>query len=1413
MKEILDLLSALKQKGTRLLLSDTGNGFVVRGNISSISDDEKNKLKQYREEITALLKKADPAAMTPIPAAPPAASYALSSAQKRLWLLSQFEKGSGAYNVYTNSIFEGNLSYEVLLLSLNKLIMRHEILRTVFAEDETGEIRQYVLQEGNCAVSCRRVDIRAQNIVPGYADKLLTEEINQPFDLTAGPLFRACLLQTDDDKWIFCCVMHHIICDAWSIDILIKELLQYYAAFSGGADPALSPLRIQYKDYAAWQQQQLQSGAYNNHKQYWLNKFEGELPALDLPADKLRPAVKTYGAGVVSKKTDALLSMRAKALFKQHDCTFFMGFLALVNALLYRYTGQDDIISGSPVAGREHPDLGSQAGFYVNTLALRTKFSGNHSYAQLLEEIKVVTLEAYEHQAYPFDELVDALNIKRDVSRNNLFDTMVVLHHNNRDTEAIHLNGLAIKRYPGLQFGQSGKFDLVFHFTVAEEIEINLEYNSDIYTHATAERMARHLTDLLKAVVADPSAALNKIDYLDEAEKQLLLHHFNDTELQYPADKTVVKLLEDTVKINPGNTAVVFENRSTTYGTLNEKANRLSSYLKQRYQIGQEDIVGIKLQRGVELIIAILAVLKAGGAYMPIDPDYPEERIEYMLKDSGCKVLIDKSEMHFFEETANSWSSSNPAQAAGNSNLAYVVYTSGSTGNPKGIMVEHKMLLNLCSWHNVRFGVTAKDRTTLYAGVGFDAAVWEIFPALVAGACLYVVPEDIRFNAAAIAAYYDKNAITISFLPTQMAEQFMTMENQSLRYLLTGGDKMSCYQKQQYSIINNYGPTENTVVTTSDEITEQVSNIPIGRPVSNVQVYIVDNAGMLCPVGVVGEICVAGKSLARGYLNRPELTAEKFVANPFSAGERLYLTGDLGRWLPDGKIEFAGRKDEQLKIRGYRIEPGEIESRLKKHDAVEEAFVTAVANKYGEKELAAYIKCDAATTVAELRAYLAQTLPANMIPGHFVYMKELPVTQNGKVDKKMLPDPAQAAMQSGTEQISPRNETEKKLAEIWAELLDKQDISVKDDFFALGGHSLKAAKLVSRIYKVFGVKISFEKLFITTILEEQATLIDGAAKASFAAIPRVAEQQAYPVSAAQQRLWVLSRFEEGSLAYNMPGMYIFEGALNFKALEYAFAALIQRHEILRTVFREDESGVVKQFILPAEEAVFNITYNNLCAENDAEKKLQVLAKEILSRPFALESLPPLRAALFQIREDKFVFVYVMHHIISDGWSMGILVNELFTFYQAYFNPGLNLPAPLPVQYKDYAAWQQQQLQEGLMEEHKQYWLQQFRGELPVLELWGGNTRPAARTYNGHTVKSSISREIAGHFRALCRQQGATLFMGLAAVVNTLLYRYTGQEDIITGTPAAGREHPDLEAHWHYEPGFPDRKTLSPCLKK
>ncbi|MBX3253272.1 MAG: amino acid adenylation domain-containing protein [Chitinophagaceae bacterium] len=1347
-----------------------------------------------------------------IPSADISSSYPLSSSQQRLWTLSQFRDVNVIYNVPNAFLFEGNLDLIAYEYSYRRILERHEILRTIFKEDERGNVRQIIIPYSQDIKGIELKDFFDEDnlLNEGEVHEMINAEMLRAFDLSSGPLIRSVLYRIEDRKWVFVYVMHHIISDAWSTGLLIRELVALYNAYKNEQQDPLLPLRIQYKDYAVWEQEQLKGAVLEDHKQYWLKHLEGELPVLDFPGDRPRPATKTYRGGIISRIINPETGKSLKTLSQSQGCTLFMGLLASVKALLYRYTGQEDIILGSSIANREHADLEDQIGFYVNTLALRTRFSGQDSFTELLERVKEVTLGAYEHQSYPFDDLVESIDLKRDMSRSTLFDVMVVLPSAAIESSATpqNLGDIKVSNYEVKGHAVS-KFDFTFFFTESEErLELRLSYNRDIYDKETIERLTDHLECLIREVLLSPDRSISQIEYISDGERRELLEEFGMSSQTYPEDRTVVDLFEEQVLRTPQEIALVCEDRQISYRELNERSNRLAGYLREECGVKANDIVGLLLDRSEKMVIALLGVLKAGGAYVAIEPEYPQERKAFIVKDTGIKALITQSEYIFDLDYYDGHvfaidiqleglpePSPSPVTKSSVDDLAYVVYTSGSTGQPKGVMINHVSLLDYYYSIMSRTNMGSCKSFGLVSTLAADLGNTVLYPCLLTGGSLRIFSTAEVMNAGLM-----KDAI-VDCLKIVPSHWKALQEKEELfapaKCLIFGGEQLTDdvierirKGKGNCHVYNHYGPSETTIgkLIKRVDVYDLSTRLSLGTPFGNTEIYILSEDGLLQPVGVSGEICIGGKGLARGYLNRPELTEEKFVPNPYRPGERMYRTGDIGRWMADGNIEFLGRRDDQVKIRGYRIELGEIESVVQGYEGISSSVVVVRSNAEGDKELVCYVISSAELKEEELRLYLRDRLPQYMIPLYFVQLESLPLTANGKIDRNRLPAPHES---SGVEYIAPRTEIEQKLSEIWSEVLGKERIGVRDDFFQLGGHSLKATRLASQLYKAFDVKVDFNGLFTHTVLEDQAIMIAETKRTQYKEISVAPVQESYPLSSSQHRLWVLSQFEESSVTYNVREIYEFEGELEKDTLEHALCTLQKRHEILRTIFKADATDDVRQYILQ-EDIPLDIPLIDLRLELRQEEKLKELLQNDFNLPFNLSHDRLIRPKLFQIENNKWIFCCTMHHIICDEWSMNVLIKELVHFYNSRIDRLKLDLKPLRIQYKDFALWQQQLLNDPSTLAHKEYWKNKFTGEVPLLDLtFQKGRRPIVKTHNVRRLTKAIPRELSNGLKATCQLHGCTLFMGLIAVVNTLLYKNSNQKDIVIGTPIAGREHPDL----------------------
>ncbi|MEI2270907.1 amino acid adenylation domain-containing protein [Sphingobacterium sp. ML3W] len=1327
--------------------------------------------------------------------------YPLSSSQRRLWVVSQFDGGSGAYHVPSVYVFRGVLDISALEGSFRELIVRHEILRTVFRTVDGGDVRQVVLSAEEAGFSLAYRDLIGEGyaIEGGGVEGLLSSEIGRPFDLSSGPLLRAHLYRTGRSEWVFLCTMHHIISDGWSMGIMVKEVLSLYGSLSSGLVSDLPSLELQYRDYASWESGHLSGDFFSVSRSYWLEQLGGELPVLQLPEDLVRPAVKSYRGSRVSVSLSLSDSVAFRSVLQGSGCTLFMGCLASVNGLFYRYSGQTDQVIGSPIAGREHAGLSGQLGFYANTLAFRSRFTGEEDFLGLLSHVRSVCLGGYAHQLYPFERLVEELGVVRDMGRNPLFDVMLSVQEDSAiGSGAVCVGGVEVSGYEGSYGDSTSKFDLLFTFSESGGVlSVGLEYSTDVYSDSRARIILEHLRSFICCVSANPGVRLGEVAYLGAEEVDRLVYGFNATGVSYPEGESVVSLFESSAALYGDLPAVVYGDRELSYRDLDCLSNRLGDYLRREHGVGREVLVGLLLERSEWMVVAILGVLKAGGAYVPIDPGYPRSRVDYMLSDSGCRVVIDDSFLSDFRSVMGDYSADSLEGVIDGRDLAYVIYTSGSTGEPKGVMVEHR---NVVSFF-LNFNVSFKEMKSIlfFTNYTFDISVLEILGGLCHGLIINVL--DSNDPEVIIRGILNRDVDVVQTTPSRLKVLLSYDENfvDKIKMLIVGGEllpinlfeKLKSFGKTE--IYNMYGPTETTIWSTGLKINAS-ERCTIGRPLHNEYIYILDGNMGVVPEGCVGEIYIGGAGVSRGYLNRPDLTSLRFVADPYRAGERLYRTGDLGVRLSGGEIEYRGRMDDQVKVRGYRIELSEVDRFVQRCSGILGSVTVAREVNGGDRELVSYIVSSVPVDVGALRAELGELVPSYMVPSRYVELSELPLTSNGKVDRKSLPDPDEGVLGTGTEYVGARNAVESLLVSIWEEVLGRSGIGIHDNFFDLGGNSLRAIRLSGSVSRSFHVQMSLQDLFLHPTVSGQSGLLSRGNLPGVVGIARVPDSDSgYPLSSSQRRLWVLSQFDGGSMAYHVPSVYVFRGVLDISALEGSFRELIGRHEILRTVFRTVDGGDVRQVVLSAEDAGFSLAYRDLIGEGYAIEGGGVeglLSSEIV-RPFDLSSGPLLRAHLYRTGPSEWVFLCTMHHIISDGWSMGIMVKEVLSLYGS-LSSGLVADLPsLELQYRDYASWESGHLSGDFFSVSRSYWLEQLGGELPVLQLPEDLVRPAVKSYRGSRVSVSLSLSDSVAFRSVLQGSGCTLFMGCLASVNGLFYRYSGQTDQVIGSPIAGREHAGL----------------------
>jgi amino acid adenylation domain-containing protein len=1339
----------------------------------------------------------------------------LSFAQRRLWFLDQLSPGSAVYNIPYPLSLEGELDPSILKSALEEVVRRHEVLRTTFRSLD-GEPRQAIAPAG--AFPLPIVDLQGLEEPQRRreATALVEWDAVRPFDLAAGPLLRATLLKLGPERHDLLLTMHHIVSDGWSMEILLRELAALYDAWAAGRPSPLAELPVQYADFAVWQRQWLSGGALARQLAYWRRQLAGAPAGLDLPADLPRPAVQTFTGATRSAELPAELSADLRAFCRREGVTLFMLLLAGLDVLLARYSGQQDVLVGSPVANRNRAETEGLIGFFVNTLVLRSDLSAAPSFRDLLRQVRETALAAYGHQDLPFELLVEELRPERDLSRSPFFQVLLAVA-TVRDLPVLdHLNLSRIEAETA-----TAKFDLsLFAAEVDSTLQTLVEYNTDLYEGATVRRLLGHLGRLLGAAVEEPERGWRDLPLLSEGERQQLLVGFNDSGSTTGPELCLHELFEAQAASTPERVALVApEGVRLTYRELNERAERLARRLRA-LGLGPEVLAGVLLERTADLIVALLAVLKAGGAYAPLDPSYPRQRVLLMLETARAAVLVTQRRLAEAFQNAlpaglatvhlePGWEKEpeTGAEAARRvlpDNLAYVIFTSGSTGVPKGVAIEHRTAVTMVRWARTLY--TPEEYAGLLGSTSicFDMSVFEIFATLAEGGKILLAE-----NALALPDLAGKEEVVlVDTVPSAMAELLrLGRLPPSIRTVNLGGEALKGSLVEEIygklpsveRVVNLYGPSEDTTFSTYSVVPRGAAQPRIGRPVAGEAAYVLDNEMRPVPVGIPGALYLGGEGVTRGYLYRPEPTAERYIPNPYGPpGSRLYRVGDLVRVLPAGELDFLGRLDHQVKVRGFRIELGEIESALARHPEVREAAVLAEPEPGGAgNRLIAYVEADDSSTrlAGELRAFLKQSLPDYMVPSRFVLLGELPLTPNGKIDRRALAAmPREAERAAAAGDGTPRSYAEEVLAGIWSEMFG-QAVGVGDSFFDLGGHSLLATRVVSRVREAFGVELPVRRLFEQPTVAGLAASIEALlGTGGAAAAPRlepVPRTGPLPLSFGQRRLWFLEQLSPGSPVYNVPFALSLEGGLDPRALANALTEVVRRHEALRTTFPSLD-GEPYQAISPAGRFPMPVVDLQGLEEPLRGPEAAALAAAESARPFDLGRGPLFRTALLKLEPGRHLLLLAMHHIVSDGWSIEVLLRELAALYEAFVAGGPSPLSELPVQYADFAAWQRRWLSGEALSRQLAYWRRQLAGAPAGLDLPADFARPAVQTFNGAVRAAELPAALPAELEAFCRREGATLFMLLLAAFDVLLARYSGQPDVLVGSPVANRNRAEIE---------------------
>ena len=1313
---IQNIIKDLRLKG--ILLSCSGENLEIsQVDDLDIEENDINLIRQYKKEIVAyfqsfLSQNND----LEIPNAPKQEDYPLSSSQERLWILSQFPESSVAYNMPFQTELNGTYDVESFEKAILAVIDRHEILRTVFITTDSGEVRQRVLSSDALNFTMQFIDCTTNN-TPDYIETYIEKDAYKQFDLENGPLLRVSLLKVSDTKYVLYVNMHHIISDGWSLKVLAKDILTYYEAYVQNIEIEIPALKIQYKDYAYWQKDQSNNEKQVAQEEYWIKKFSDEPSIIDLPTNKVRPSIMTHNGRSLKVHLPTKVVRQFKKQCTEQGASLFMGILASWNILFHKYTSHKDIIIGSPVAGRSQASLENQIGFYVNTILFRNQIDPNQSFVDFLNTIKETTLETYTHQEYPFDKLIKNLKLENDASRNKLFDVLLNLQETN--TESSLVNQDERKEVSIIDSGIcKSKLDLEISFQNSDnDLLFNVIYNTDVYEEDKIRKLLSHYTNLLEKLLSNTNSTIGEIDLLLK-EEETLLHTFNNTRKEYPENKTILDLYKEQLENNGDAIAIIFDDKEITFNELESLSNKMAIYLKNEFSIQKQDLVAIKLHRSEWMQIAIVAVLKLGATYIPIDPDYPQQRLEYIQNDSGYTTCIDENTIRTCIDNLSSIQEEFLAPEVLPEDIAYVIYTSGSTGNPKGVLNNHAGLYNRLLWMRDDLEITNKDRLLQKTPYTFDVSVWELTMPLITGATLVFAKPEGHKDPLYLEEIIEEHAISIIHFVPSMLGAFLMQASinscNSLRHLVCSGEALPEQVVTDFKelfltteIHNYYGPTEAAIDVTAINLSDSKrvnTSVSIGYPVANTSIYITNEDLKLQPIGVIGELIIEGIQVAQGYLNKPELTKTKFLESPFVKGERIYRTGDLARWLPDGSIEYIGRVDNQIKIRGNRIEIGEIENSLQQSKVVQQSIVVVKKDQVGNQRLIAYVVPKEGYHTDIVNKYLKDNLPSYMIPSLIIELSEIPVTANGKLNRKALPEPTLNEI-SSQEYVAPRNQTEETLVDLWIDVLGYEKIGIEDSFFQLGGDSIVAIRLISKINKHFNVRLGVDLLYkyqnISELSEQLINQKDSIQEKELYNLVQEelkslkeevfnsikdsdAIEDVYPMSDIQKGMVFSSIINPGSAVYHDQFVYQIP-KLDRMSFEKALQLMVEKHSILRTRF--DIENYEDQVQIVCKALPVDIEYQDISLKTALEKEAHItdFVQNERKNPFDLTMAPLWRATIIDIESTQSVFVFQFHHAILDGWSVASFNIELFDIYNKLTNNEKYTINALEYSYKEAVA--------------------------------------------------------------------------------------------------------------------------------
>ena len=1353
----------------------------------------------------------------------------LSFSQERIWFLEQWEPGKPTYNICQAYRLKGTLNIRAVASSLNRLIERHAILRTIFPVEDDRPWQKVLAK---LRVEVGVADLRGESEREERCAQLVRDQARTSFDTARGSLLRVQVAQLSGRDHVIIFTVHQLVCDGWSMQIFLREFWEVYQAYRSKRPARLAPLHCQYADFALWQREWLTQDRLQAQLSYWTKRLGGNLPVLNLPTTFPRPAQQSFLGERIPFEWSKALTDTLRKFCRDHDVTMFMTLMTAYVALLHRYTAQDDLIVGFPVANRNWAEASDVIGFFVNTLALRADVSGNPTFNELLSRIKSSCVEAYAHQDLPFERLVGQLRVGRDMSQNPVFQTFFTFQTIPAPASP---RGRLESRMIHVDSGTS-KVDLtLFVLERQEQLCGYFEYSTPLFDRQTIDRMMVQFETLLQNAITIPNARVSNLQILRHGEREQLLVTWNDTGAEYPTTSSIHDLFELQQQRTPDAVALIQESSQLSYCELSCRANQLARYL-MHLGIRPQSLVGICLERSFEMVIGLLGILKAGCAYVPLDPSYPRERLIFMQEDAGLSAVVTQEALLKASGYAAGFSDraqlpreeiclqrdwhliqaqrpDPPPGTVHSEDLAYVIYTSGSTGIPNGACGLHKGAVNRFAWMWNKYPFQAGETSCIKTSLGFVDSVWEVFGPLLQGIPSLLISDDTVKDPRLLVSCLSRNHITrIVLVPSllkALLDCFPALHEHlpDLRVCCVSGEILARELAQQFGrampntvLLNLYGSTEVSAdVTCCDMRAVTTDNvIPIGLPIANTRIYILDSDMQPLPIGVPGEIYVGGEGLARGYLNRPERTATQFVPDPFSEDQRsrLYRTGDLGRYMADGNIEFRGRLDHQVKIRGCRVELGEVEAALNRHPAVKESVIVAHAHDSFEINLVGYFvtQQDLPPSTVELRGYLKEKLPAYMVPSLFVGLASLPLTPSGKVDRNALPRPDAHRLAPNQAWLEPRTEVEELVAQVWRELLRLDKVGVFENFFDLGGHSLLATRVVARLGAALGIDLPLRKLFEFPTVAGLAAEIDRLRRersgASIAPIGPAAHDHPLPLSFSQRRLWFLDKLDPRLIAYNVSASFRITGTLHIPVLERAINEIIKRHETLRTRIVEIDGQPFQEIVSDVSLSLPVVELSGLPSDA-VMNEITSHAAEDSRRPYEFSSAPLMRVKLLRFAESDHALILNFHHAVCDGSSLVIFYQELQSLYAAFLASKPSPLHPLAIQYGDYAVWQESWLRSEAADLQLAYWKQQL-ADWSALNVPTDYSRGLARSYCGAREAVLLSEKLTKAVKELSREQGVTLFMTLLAAFDILLSRHSGQDDIVIGSTIAGRSHHEME---------------------